>query len=217
MGLRIIAFTDIHGAYSVVEGVLAREPRFDVVILGGDLTTMGTPGEAEAALDGFREHGATLLAVAGNMDPRDLEEVFERQNVSINGRGVILEDVGIFGASASPFSPLHTPYEVSEGEIWRLAERGWSQVTRAHYRVFVPHSPPFGTKVDVVTTGKHVGSTAVRKFIEQYQPDLVLCGHIHEARGEDMIGRTKVVNCGAAGHGHYVTVDCGDTPVVTAY
>lgn len=215
MAPRFIAFTDIHGAYSQVEKVLTGESRFDAIILGGDLTTVGTPAEAEGALRLFRQHGAPVLAVAGNMDPVELEDVFQRNNESINGKGVIIRDIGIFGVSAAPYSPLQTPYEVSEEDIYDLAEQGWNHIKTAPRKIFVPHAPPFGTRLDVVHSGKHVGSTAVRRFIEKYAPDLVLCGHIHEARGEDVIGRTKVVNCGPAGRGHYVTIEMRETLVTT--
>ena len=39
-------------------------------------------------------------------------------------------------------------------------------------------------------------SESVRKIIEEYQPRLNLCGHIHEARAFDMIDNTVVVNPG---------------------
>ena len=52
----------------------------------------------------------------------------------------------------------------------------------------------------------HVGSTAVREFIEEAQPDICLCGHIHESRAVDRIGRTVVVNPGALAGGGYVLV-----------
>ena len=50
----------------------------------------------------------------------------------------------------------------------------------------------------------HVGSTAVREFLEEAQPDICLCGHIHEARAVDRVGRTVVVNPGALAQGGYV-------------
>ena len=41
---------------------------------------------------------------------------------------------------------------------------------------------------------------ALKNFIEKYQPDFVLCGHVHEAAGiEDFIGKTKVINVGRNG------------------
>ena len=42
-----------------------------------------------------------------------------------------------------------------------------------------------------------VGSHAVRDAIENVQPVLALCGHIHESRGTASLGRTLVVNPGS--------------------
>jgi Icc-related predicted phosphoesterase len=70
--------------------------------------------------------------------------------------------------------------------------------------VFVLHSPPRGTSCDVIASGTHVGSRAIRAFIERHQPPLVLSGHIHESprvssAWRDRIGRTVVVNPGQFG------------------
>jgi len=47
--------------------------------------------------------------------------------------------------------------------------------------VFVIHTPPDQTNLDKCYEGRHVGSMAVRLFIEKHQPYLTLHGHIHEA------------------------------------
>ena len=60
---------------------------------------------------------------------------------------------------------------------------------------------PHGTACDQLRGGAHVGSTALRAFVEHAQPDLVLCGHIHEARATDTIGNTNVVNPGSVSAG----------------
>jgi Icc-related predicted phosphoesterase len=52
----------------------------------------------------------------------------------------------------------------------------------------------------------HVGSEAVRAFIEAHQPSLCLCGHIHEARATDAIGATRVINPGNLSAGGYVVL-----------
>ncbi len=50
----------------------------------------------------------------------------------------------------------------------------------------------------------------MREFIEKYRPDLVLCGHVHEARGQDMLGKTVMVNPGMLRNGHaLVEIDNG--------
>jgi Icc-related predicted phosphoesterase len=73
------------------------------------------------------------------------------------------------------------------------------------HAVFLFHGPPFETKLDrVANDGKmidyvpldlHVGSIALRRFIEQRQPLLTLHGHVHESvrltgSWRDRIGRT---------------------------
>lgn len=47
--------------------------------------------------------------------------------------------------------------------------------------VFVSHSPPYNTCLDIIKNKEHVGSIAIKKLIEEKQPYLTLHGHIHEA------------------------------------
>lgn len=47
--------------------------------------------------------------------------------------------------------------------------------------IYVIHAPPHNTNLDIIAKGQHVGSRAIRKFIEEEQPLLTLHGHIHES------------------------------------
>jgi Icc-related predicted phosphoesterase len=75
--------------------------------------------------------------------------------------------------------------------------------------IFLMHSPPYDTPLDrAALDGKqyeyvpldlHVGSIAIRRFIEQRQPLLTLHGHVHEAtrltgQWKVNIGRTVCIN-----------------------
>ena len=213
--MHIAAFTDIHGAYSKVFRIIESESP-DIVIIGGDLTTVGTVKEAEEAIGKFLKLTGKLFCVAGNMDLPYHDDLFVRLGVSINGRGIVFNDVGFFGVSAAPLSPLHTPYELSEDEIAGRIRNGYEHVRSSKTKIFVPHAPPYGTKVDIVHSGIHVGSTAVREFIEDTQPDVVICGHIHEGRGEDSLGISRIINCGSASQGHYCVVDLSPALRITA-
>ncbi len=76
--------------------------------------------------------------------------------------------------------------------------------TSAADTIFVLHSPPRDTACDVISTRQHVGSRAIRDFVEAQQPRLVLSGHIHESprvsgSWRDALGRTPVVNPGQFG------------------
>ena len=69
------------------------------------------------------------------------------------------------------------------------------------HTVAVIHAPPFNTHCDVLFDGRHIGSKAVRSWIEKNQPRLTLHGHIHESpklSGTffDRIGATTVINPG---------------------
>jgi hypothetical protein len=209
--MRIIALADIHGSHDTVQAILGREGPFDAVVIAGDVTTRGTAQELESAILAVRRHGQPVMAVAGNMDPPRLEQSLEALGVSLNGRGVVIGDAGFFGVSACPVTPFHTPYELDEEEIARRAEAGWAQVVSARWKIFVPHAPPSMTKLDRTFTGMHVGSTAVREFIERNRPDVVVCGHVHEARGVDAIAGTQMVNCGPAGRGSYAVITVDET------
>ena len=47
--MKIVALTDIHGSYKRAREIIKKETP-DVLIVGGDLTTVGTLKEAEHAL-----------------------------------------------------------------------------------------------------------------------------------------------------------------------
>lgn len=214
--MTILALADIHGAYEKMMEVVTAHPEADALLIAGDLTTHGTVEETKAAIQMLRKTGKQVFVVAGNMDPPELDDVFVRLGVSLNGRGIVLNNVGFFGVSAAPLSPLMTPNEIPEEEIARRAEQGLTQVASAQWKIFVPHSPPFNTRLDVVRSGKHVGSRAVRTFIERWEPDVVVCGHIHEARGVDSIGKTVAINCGPAGQGMCGVISVAEDVVVRA-
>ena len=45
-----------------------------------------------------------------------------------------------------------------------------------------------------------LGSKGVKKAIDKFHPDLLLCSHVHEAEGiEEKIGNTIVINVGKKG------------------
>jgi Icc-related predicted phosphoesterase len=69
--------------------------------------------------------------------------------------------------------------------------------------IYVIHAPPYNTKLDIITTGVHVGSKSVREFIEKEQPCLTLHGHIHESPKmsgsyKDTIRTTVCINVGSS-------------------
>jgi len=67
--------------------------------------------------------------------------------------------------------------------------------------IYIMHSPPFGTRLDLIEGRKSAGSRSIRAFIERHQPRLTLHGHIHESPKlsgayMDWIGETLSINPG---------------------
>ena len=213
--MRIAYLVDVHGRFEAVPQALAEIGEVELLIIGGDLTTGGGPDDAERAIESWRPLAPRLLAVAGNMDSAAIDARLAELGVALDGRGVAFDEVGVFGVSAAPTSPLHTPYELADDELERRIETGFAAVAGCRLKIFCPHAPPLETACDRLPSGEHAGSAAIRAFVEREQPDVVLCGHIHEARGEDAIGRSKVVNPGPARVGHYALLEVGDEIAVS--
>jgi Icc-related predicted phosphoesterase len=198
---------DVHGRADAVGAAVSAVGDLDALVVGGDITTAGTPDDAEQAIESWRPLAPRLLAVAGNMDSPAIDRRLADLGVAIDGQGVVLGDVGVFGVSAAPLSPLATPYELEDDELERRIVRGYDDVQGCRVLVFCPHAPPYDTACDRLPSGEHVGSTVVRSFVERAQPDVVLCGHIHESRATDTIGASTIANPGPARSGHYAVVD----------
>ena len=205
--MRLAYVVDVHGRPDAVAAAVGAIGEIDVLVVGGDITTGGTPDDVERAIELWRPLAPRLYALAGNMDSAAIDERLVELGVALDSRGAVVGDVGLFGVSAAPFSPLHTPYELSDDELEQRIERAFAAVASCRVRIFCPHAPPHGTACDRLANGQHVGSTVVRAFVEREQPDLVLCGHIHESRGTDTVGRSRIVNPGPVPAGHYAVVD----------
>jgi Icc-related predicted phosphoesterase len=80
--------------------------------------------------------------------------------------------------------------------------------------VYVMHSPPLGSGLDVLWDGTPLGSAAIRAFIEARRPPLTLHGHIHESPGVVRLGATVCANPGDGLRAfRALRVDLGDLSV----
>jgi Icc-related predicted phosphoesterase len=205
--MRLLCITDLHGSATALARILAHAGPTDLVLLGGDITNFQSPDRAERLVQQAQVTGVPVLAVAGNCDSPQIDQRLAEMGVSLFGRSAIRNGVGFYGVSAMP-PWTGTMYELTESQIETALTAGRTEVLRHHLatEVILSHPPPRGL-VDRTRSGQHVGSTALRSFIERHRPILVVSGHIHEARGVDRWESTTVVNCGLAGAGCYALVE----------
>jgi Icc-related predicted phosphoesterase len=210
--MKILAVSDIHGKHTKIIEYLNKNP-VDLIILTGDITNFGPCELAEEILNEISSFDTPVLAIPGNCDPIDLYGNIENSRaINIHGTSVTIKNIGICGFGGSNPTPFHTPLEFDEIEIYDGAKMVMDSIKDNEITLFVTHAPPIGTKTDILPSGVHVGSESIRRVIEEYQPSLNLCGHIHESMAMDEIGKTKVINPGMLKDGHVclITIDDSD-------
>jgi hypothetical protein len=199
--LKILAASDIHGDTNLVKKLAeqAEKENVDLVVLCGDLT-MGERS-TDNIIGPFAARHKKVLLIPGNHETVAtadfLADVYDPFVRNIHGYSVRYKDVGIFGAggvtNVGPAPPI------DEGEMYDLLKKGFDKISYLKKRIMVTHIHPTDTKMEKMS--KFVpGSDAVRKAVERFKPDILLCGHVHEAEGlEEKIGKTRVINVGRKG------------------
>lgn len=193
--MQLLALTDIHGRQALSTTLREKIRISDLITISGDLTDFGGEEEAKEVLTNLKQENEHIIAVPGNCDTYGVNEILSASQMNIHGEIVMHMNIAFMGIGGCSKTPFGTPQEYSESDIKDLLH-GFSKQDDARFHVLVSHAPPSGTRVDRTFMGLHVGSKALRDFIESFQPDLVLCGHIHEACGVDKIGRSIVINPG---------------------
>ncbi|MBE3044103.1 hypothetical protein IMZ48_16335, partial [Candidatus Bathyarchaeota archaeon] len=90
----------------------------------------------------------------------------------------------LFASPASPGRPGPPSY-FSAFQYPRDSPSPWDDIP-ADTDVLVAHAPPEGY-VDKTEDGMHIGCADLRKAIRRVRPRLVVCGHVHAARGAEHV------------------------------
>ena len=206
----VVSLTDLHGRTGALPAIADDLARADLVLLTGDLTHFGGREDAARVLDAVRACNRAVLAVAGNCDRPEVAAYLAEEGISLDCRHVVRNGVAFLGVGASLPCPGRTPSEITEADFETFLTAADSTLDRTTPAVLVVHQPPHGTAVDRAYVGGHVGSRSVRLFIEVREPLACFCGHIHEGRGIDAIGRTTVINPGPLSRGGYAWAEIAD-------
>jgi uncharacterized protein len=192
---RLLAFSDLHRDLDGARDLAGRSAEADVVIGAGDFASVHKG--LEEAIDTLSAIEKPTVLVPGNNETeealRSACEGWEAATV-LHGEGAEIDGVPFFGLGAGvPVTPWDWSFDLDEeSAAAKLADCPAGVI-------LVVHSPPHG-HCDASSAGEHLGSTAVLEAIEQKQPRLAVCGHIHESWGaESEIGSTKVINLGPEG------------------
>ncbi|ETA66637.1 MAG: uncharacterized protein PWQ51_713 [Methanolobus sp.] len=209
--MRLFAIADPHGNYSRIEALLKIAGDVDLILIAGDITNFGPD---EKALELFEKFSQQILAVPGNCDNQSIIKVIEKSKATnLHKRSISIDSVRFIGMGGSNPTPFCTPFEIEECDFEDNVNSMLEEVKADEVLVTLTHTPPFGVLDMVGDT--NVGCKALNIFLER--ADLMVCGHIHEARGVEKAGKTTIVNPGMAALGFAAVIDIeiqNNTPII---
>ena len=196
--MKILALSDVHGDVSFMEEMAEKgaKEKVDLVILAGDILNFD---EIQQGLVGpFKKKGLEVAVVPGNhegmAEVNFLVEKYGAKN--LHGYSMRFGDIGIFGCGyGDEGSGLHI---LNDEQFFNTLKQAHDSLEGVKKKLMVTHVQPNDSIIGL----KHPtwGSSGVRKALEEFKPDLHICGHMHETHGiEEIIGKTRVINVGKTG------------------
>ena len=206
--MRILVVSDLHYRLPHYDWLLEAASTVDAVVIAGDLADVVSPVPHEVQTVvisrylGQLAERTTVLAASGN---HDLDgPAHHGEQVARWLRKLTHDGLHVDGSSVDIGDTRFTVCPWWDGSLTRDevdAQLAAASVDRPETWVWVYHSPPAGT-VLCRDGRREFPDHELAAWIEQYQPEIVICGHIHQApwaKGGSWharLGRTQVFNAG---------------------
>jgi Icc-related predicted phosphoesterase len=207
--MQILLVSDLHYTLRQLDWVTSVAADHDLVVLAGDQLDIASIVAPDAQIAVVLEYLAriaaktTVIACSGNHDLNARNEYGERAAPwldAASGSGVYVDgtrlDTDRFMVTVCPWWDGPLTREVVDRQLADdsalVGDREW---------IWVYHAPPDASPTS--WTGKrYYGDTELSAWIEQYQPAIVLSGHVHQSpfmpdgAWIDRISSTTVLNAG---------------------
>jgi Icc-related predicted phosphoesterase len=100
----------------------------------------------------------------------------------------LIEGLNIWG---SPVQPWFYDWAFNRKRGSEI-KKHWDMIPN-NTDILITHGPAYGV-LDKTIRGEPVGCEELRKRISVINPRISICGHIHEAYGQEFIAQTKFIN-----------------------
>jgi Icc-related predicted phosphoesterase len=224
-----LVLSDIHGHGEVAWRAVKAHPGLDALIIAGDITNFGGAEDTRAVIEAIRSAVGkiAIYGVSGNCDKLSARRYLAAAGLDLEPGSPLSEEFIAAGAGGGLRRAGITSFERSEGELEAALgpslEVAWKQAgsrPRTRPLIVVTHSPPYGTNADL-HAGMHVGSKTFSRLMGRYNPDVWICGHIHESRCVSLEDGTLVINPGPCALGYHAILEIrregeGPDPTVKA-
>ena len=216
----IAAAGDVHASKAtrsrIADSFGALEPKVDLVLLAGDLTTHGEADQAEVLADACRDLQIPVCAVLGNHDlhsghGEEIAAILKSAGLHMLDRSTTTfeldSEVGVVGTkgfiggftgSALPdFGEplLRQVYAETTVEVDAI-HHGLEEIAHCPIRIVLLHYSPTSDTLHGEPEGiwTYLGCDRLATPIAEYRPDVVLHGHAHAGSFEGAIGTVPVYN-----------------------
>jgi Icc-related predicted phosphoesterase len=205
--VRALLVSDLHYDLRKLDWMLAEASALDLLVVAGDLLDVGSSVPLDAQIVVVLEYLArcaertTTVACSGNHDLDHRSEVGEKasawiheasaRGARVDGESVVVGDWLVTSCAWWEGPDTLERLERVLDDAALLRTRGW---------IWVYHGPPEGPLSWTGST--HHGDPELPRLLARHRPDLVLCGHIHQAPYVDggawmqQLGDTWLFNSG---------------------
>ena len=189
---KILAIGDIHGDTGLVKKMAkkAKKENVDLIIVAGDLTWLDQ--STKNLIGPLIRDDMPILLIPGNHETiptiNFIKEMYPTVK-NLHGKHFQRKNIGFFGAG---YATNAGPFWIKENKIFGLLKKAHSKIKNLDKKIMITHMHPKDSKNEF---SGFSGSTAVKRAIKEFQPDIAICSHIHEASGlEERIGKTRIIN-----------------------
>ena len=185
--MKLLIVSDLHYGLRQFDFVAELAPHFDAVVIAGDLLDLRSPvpiaAQAVAVAAQLARIGGlgTVLVCSGNHDLDGLDGAGEKAAKWL--QAVHAPGVHVDGSALELGAALVTVCPWWEGPIGRAAlavRLARDSGNRPDRWMWVHHAPPTGSKL--ANDGRRdYGDDALAGWIEEFSPDFVFSGHIHQS------------------------------------
>jgi Icc-related predicted phosphoesterase len=190
--MRIVAISDTHNLHHRL-----KIPTGDVLLHAGDVSIKGTEEEVHDFLNWFaaQPHPYKVF-IAGNHDyyfeeksSAEIQAILPEGVHYLNEESIEINGLKIWGSPITPIPRRRWAFNKIRGEE---IQQHWDLIPE-DVDILMVHGPPKNI-LDTILDGSTVGCENLRQTIHRKKPKIMLCGHIHENRGQRQVNDTLFIN-----------------------
>jgi uncharacterized protein len=198
--MKLLIFTDTHGDMRALKTLIKKSRDVDAVICAGDMSIFER--NLKDIIIQFRKFKKPVFVIPGNHEGNEsLSEVCSDEETifNVHKAAIGMDNLLVVGHGGGGFVE-NSPEFRSISEMLGKQIQKHRKEYKSAISVLLTHQPPYNTKLDTIYEGMKTGNKDYRKFIRRFNPNLVVCGHIHETFGKkETLKNTLMMNPGPEG------------------